>query len=332
MLDLNQWKQGVQMHLPVFEAFLKESLQHPYALELKDNATGSDKEAKKQLQEADIIIRISEKNLNTELFFGFSQNWTKALANESSDGKKKNEGNNEERIIDLGSEWVEIISAAFKEAAMEIDIAQIDKIKKKELADSFNFENYFTSKIQLKTTGKTGDKESVPTLQMWIALSHLGKKDFEKIADNIKEPNPFTNGAYSEIANKIASSATNAQVSNSNKDDDKNITMEEKEIEFEEFSESKTAKNADNSHNIDLLKDVKMNVSVELGSRKMPLGEILQLVKGSVIELEKLAGDPVEILVNGHKIAQGEVVVIDEYFGVRISNLLAAQKQIKELQ
>jgi flagellar motor switch protein FliN/FliY len=64
----------------------------------------------------------------------------------------------------------------------------------------------------------------------------------------------------------------------------------------------------------------------------MPLGDILKLVKGSVIELEKLDGEPVEVLVNGHKIAQGDVVVIDEYFGVRISNLLASQEHIKELQ
>ena len=57
----------------------------------------------------------------------------------------------------------------------------------------------------------------------------------------------------------------------------------------------------------------------------------MQLTKGSVIELEKLAGEPVDILVNGHCIAHGEVVVIDEHFGVRISNLITTRQRIAGL-
>ena len=62
----------------------------------------------------------------------------------------------------------------------------------------------------------------------------------------------------------------------------------------------------------------------------MPLGKILQLVKGAVIELDKLSGEPVDILVNNRRIAVGNVVVIDEHFGVRITNLLAEHKQMKQ--
>jgi flagellar motor switch protein FliN/FliY len=80
-----------------------------------------------------------------------------------------------------------------------------------------------------------------------------------------------------------------------------------------------------------MLKDVEMQVSVELGRKKMPLGKILQLMKGSVIELEKLAGEPVDILVNGRCIAMGDVVVIDEHFGVRITRLMAAHESMKKV-
>ena len=87
-----------------------------------------------------------------------------------------------------------------------------------------------------------------------------------------------------------------------------------------------------NGHSMDLLKDVEMDVSVELGKIELPLGKVLQLSKGSVIELEKLAGEPVDILVNGHRIAHGEVVVIDEHFGVRISNLITTRQRLASLK
>lgn len=103
-------------------------------------------------------------------------------------------------------------------------------------------------------------------------------------------------------------------------------------IEFEEFGESTPALTNENGKSMDLLKDVEMDVAVELGRIQLPLGKVLQLAKGSVIELEKLAGEPVDILVNGQRIAHGEVVVIDEHFGVRISNLITTKQRIAQLQ
>lgn len=105
-----------------------------------------------------------------------------------------------------------------------------------------------------------------------------------------------------------------------------------KYIEFEEFSTNSPEFVNSNGYSMDLLKDVEVDVSVELGRIQLPLGKVLQLAKGSVIELEKLAGEPVDILVNGQKIAHGEVVVIDEHFGVRISNLITTRQRIAQLQ
>lgn len=73
---------------------------------------------------------------------------------------------------------------------------------------------------------------------------------------------------------------------------------------------------------IDLLKDVPLTVTAELGRAKMLVKEILKLGAGSVIELEKFTGEPVDILVNGKVIARGEVVAIDENFGVRITEVI----------
>ena len=102
-------------------------------------------------------------------------------------------------------------------------------------------------------------------------------------------------------------------------------------VEFEEFNRETMIKNDFEVRNIQILKDVEMNLSVELGKQEMPLGDILKLVKGSVIELNKMAGEPVEILVNGYRIALGEVVVIDEHFGVRVTSLVSEHERMKSL-
>ena len=85
--------------------------------------------------------------------------------------------------------------------------------------------------------------------------------------------------------------------------------------------ESKPAGN--NGGNMDLLMDVSLAVTVELGRARMPLRQVLELQNGSVIELDRLAGDPVDVFVNNRLIARGEVVVVDDKFGVRVTELIS---------
>ena len=79
----------------------------------------------------------------------------------------------------------------------------------------------------------------------------------------------------------------------------------------------------------DLLAEVELEVAVELGRRRMPLSDVLELTTGSVIELEKLVGESLEVYANGRLIAEGEAVVIDEQFGVRITSLASARQRAK---
>lgn len=83
--------------------------------------------------------------------------------------------------------------------------------------------------------------------------------------------------------------------------------------------------------NISLLLDVKLPVSIELGRTKMSISEVLELGSGSIIELDKLAGEPVDILVNNKPLAKGEVVVLDENFGVRITSLISHRERLERL-
>jgi len=83
--------------------------------------------------------------------------------------------------------------------------------------------------------------------------------------------------------------------------------------------------------NIDLLMDVNLPVSIELGHTKMSISDILALGPGSVVELSKLAGEPVDVLVNNKAVAKGEVVVVDENFGVRITQLMTPEERLHRI-
>lgn len=99
-----------------------------------------------------------------------------------------------------------------------------------------------------------------------------------------------------------------------------------KEVQFPSFT---AGHQGPGDPNLNLLMDVQMTLTVELGRTRMYIKEILGLGEGSIIELDKLAGEPVDLLVNGKLIAKGEVVVIDENFGVRVTDIVSPVDRLK---
>ncbi|MFA6448745.1 MAG: flagellar motor switch protein FliN [bacterium] len=85
------------------------------------------------------------------------------------------------------------------------------------------------------------------------------------------------------------------------------------------------------SKNIEVLLDIPLQVVVELGHTEMPIQKILELGPGSVVELNRLAGEPINILVNGKLVARGEVVVVDENFGVKITHIISPMERLSQL-
>jgi flagellar motor switch protein FliN/FliY len=79
---------------------------------------------------------------------------------------------------------------------------------------------------------------------------------------------------------------------------------------------------SDNNSSIDMLMDVSLQLTVELGRTRMTVRQVLELAHGSVVELDRLAGEAVDIFINDHKLARGEVVVVDDKFGVRITEMI----------
>ena len=82
---------------------------------------------------------------------------------------------------------------------------------------------------------------------------------------------------------------------------------------------------------LDLILDIPLTVSVELGRSKMLINDLLQLGQGSVIELTKLVGEPLEVLVNQKLVARGEVVVVNEKFGVRLTDIVSPMERVQSL-
>lgn len=86
------------------------------------------------------------------------------------------------------------------------------------------------------------------------------------------------------------------------------------------------------TRNLELVMDIPIQLTVELGRTRMPIRNLLQLAQGSVVELNELAGEPLDVFVNGCLVAQGEVVVVNEKFGIRLTDIITPSERLKKLR
>ncbi len=97
--------------------------------------------------------------------------------------------------------------------------------------------------------------------------------------------------------------------------------------------EEETKNNGNSGHlDIELLMDISLQISVELGRARMTIENLLRLTQGSVVELNRIAGEPLDIYVNNKLVARGEAVVVKEKFGVRIIDVVSPEKRLESLQ
>lgn len=108
--------------------------------------------------------------------------------------------------------------------------------------------------------------------------------------------------------------------------------VEVAEPAFPEMEATPSASGQGLNTKLDLLYDLQLVLSIELGRTTMMIRDILRLTRGSVVEFDKLVSEPVDVLVNGRKIAEGEVVVVDKYFGIRITSLVDPSDRLRSLR
>ncbi len=104
--------------------------------------------------------------------------------------------------------------------------------------------------------------------------------------------------------------------------------MDDEQAQFPQLEKGRGQKSM---KDLDFLLDIPLEISVELGRTRLIVNDLLQLGQGSVIELTKLAGEPLEILINNKLIARGEAVVVNEKFGVRITDIISQMERVKQL-
>jgi flagellar motor switch protein FliN/FliY len=104
--------------------------------------------------------------------------------------------------------------------------------------------------------------------------------------------------------------------------------------QFAELAERERngADNAGVEVNIDVILDVPVTLSMEVGRTRIPIRNLLQLNQGSVVELDRAAGEPLDVFVNGTLVAHGEVVVVNEKFGIRLTDVISPSERIKKLK
>jgi flagellar motor switch protein FliN/FliY len=110
------------------------------------------------------------------------------------------------------------------------------------------------------------------------------------------------------------------------------VAKEAAEVKTAQFSTVQDAGKSAGQRGLDFILDIPLKVTVELGRTRMLVNDLLRLGQGSVIELAKLAGEPLEVLVNQKLVARGEVVVVNEKFGVRLTDIISPLERVEQLK
>jgi len=102
-------------------------------------------------------------------------------------------------------------------------------------------------------------------------------------------------------------------------------------MQFQELEDDMLGSNIDDDINLDVILDVPVTLSMEIGRTQINIRNLLQLNQGSVVELDRLAGEPMDVLVNGTLVAHGEVVVVNDKFGIRLTDVISPAERVKQL-
>ncbi len=189
------------------------------------------------------------------------------------------------------------------------------------MTDGVNPENFSTRSLEVFKADSAGEIAALIKAGSAIQCSY----------EFTSEGKTFNIHHYLWPINQSSKSAEETQVSNVSENDAANSKggVEVHPAEFGPMTNQSGVN--DLPRNVNMLMDIGLEVTVELGRKQMLISDILKMGKGSIVELEKSAGEPLDIFVNGRKLAEGEVVVVDDHFGIRITQLADPKERIKSL-
>ncbi|MEX1213273.1 MAG: flagellar motor switch protein FliN [Balneolaceae bacterium] len=343
---MTHWNDIFREGLSVAQSFLSTLLKESITLSEEDRSLFTASELKEPEDKTRVSILLQDPERG-ELLVQLDEAWLPVLSSRMM-GIEETALNEVSRdlIQRFAGELKTTVQDALLRAGIEVEPENVELVTASRYFNSPKRDRYLC--ITLHANG-FGENTLLATI--WLGSNHLPETLEELTLDAAQDSEePETDGE-----NRTVSSDVNKPDQRSATDKGSPMSEEENEfksmnpdelasskgsresvisgrhIQFEEFEDEDLSPEK-GARGLELLKDIEMDLSVELGRIELPLGKVLELTRGSVIELERLAGEPVDILVNGHKIAYGEVVVIDEHFGVRISNLITTRQKMVELQ
>lgn len=343
-------EQGLKNHLPAIEGFLKTILLKKINVEVSATSIADSEMVVEALKTGTAVVAVKDAIFGTSVYIAFDDNWIPQLSTAML-GVEENEVNEITRdlIKEFTSQLFGTIQVSLQADEIPVEPGPVDLLKSAQIANNVTGNEYFIAQVDV--TGKfTIDGDEQPQLAMIVAFEIPDEDTIRDVMGGEEEPlEEIPMSTMPEMASdddieaalagmSTAAPAAKQQAPASPKKDREREKAKDmppvssKSVEFEDFNPFADVKSDVEVRNLDILKDVELDISVELGRKELPLGDVLHLVRGSVIELDKLAGEPVEIFANGHRIAEGEVVVIDEHFGVRITNLVSTKERIESLR
>lgn len=367
-MDIQVWEKGVQDYLPSMEGFLKDILLKKVKAEMAASQLTDSGMAIDALKTGTLVVHAKESNFDSSIFIAFDENWIPQLSMAMLGVEEKDVNEiSRDLIKEFSSQLIGNIQLALSEQDITISTEEVELTKSGQIANAVGDHDYFMTQVDV--TGKfVIDGDEQPQLAMIIAIAVPDEDkvaefteslssseepeedtveditdeaessdeeealDENQVDDLFGEDSSFDESIYANVDAPTEEEQKAEQKPKSGKKKKQGPPVEGRPVEFDEFNQNLAYTSDVETRNLDILKDVELDISVELGRKSVPLGDILHYVRGSVIELDKLAGEPVEIYANGRRIAEGEVVVIDENFGVRITNLVSTKERIESLR
>lgn len=328
---MSNYQEQLQTHLPGIEEFLTSLLLEETQITIAAYDPKDTEGFEESLQKNDIVLYARDEEAEMDFFGILDEEWFGLLSSVmlGVEEKKFNEVTK-----DLLKKFSSELSVTLKKKLDEDDnphnFGEVEVYQVGDLADLMNHTNYFFAELEVEGIADESVRAAFAIGDPEARIEpEIPEEDVEEEAAAEETSESEQETPNEEDEDKDFEQGLNNGRSGKNGREEEVISA--KYVKFEDFEETPPHLENEAGNSMDLLKDVEMDVSVELGRIQLPLGKVLQLAKGSVVELEKLAGEPVDILVNGQRIAHGEVVVIDEHFGVRISNLITTKQRIAKL-
>ncbi len=309
---MENFVEKITQYLPKIEEFLTSVLLEETTVTITESEIFSAADNFDELGDEDIYLFTFDKVNNMDVITILDKEWFGLLSSIMLGIEEKTFN---DKTIDLlknfSSELKTALQSVLSDEGIEVDVDEIIPMKHSQVTAELHHTEYHLTKLEVEGIADE-NVHAMVLIGNPEAMIIIEEPEEEKAPVVDSKGFKETSGEeLGEIPDEVLSGSY---------------------IEFEDFEEDAPIDIvSEDGKSMDMLRDVNMDVSVELGRIELPLGRVLQLAKGSVLELDKLAGEPVDIMVNGQRIAQGEVVVIDEHFGVRISNLITTRQHLVKM-